>query len=66
MGLKEDSDSAMYFPKYLSECNESTKQVLESEEVSEPDYMSEIEKSTFRYFKNSEYEDRNESDSLFE
>lgn len=31
MGLKEDSDSAMYFPKYLSECHESTKQVIEEE-----------------------------------
>jgi hypothetical protein len=65
MGLKEDSDIAMYFPKYLSDCHEA-KPLDAEDEVSDTDYMSEREKSTFKYFKNSEYEDRNESDSLFE
>ncbi|MFS8160164.1 MAG: hypothetical protein ACMG6E_08130 [Candidatus Roizmanbacteria bacterium] len=69
MGLKEDTDIAMYFPKYLSECQEGGKQSLDvhtDSEVSDSQYMSEIEKNTFKYFKSSENEDRNISDSVFD
>jgi hypothetical protein len=65
MGLKEDTDIAMYFPKYLSECQEGGNKSLDvhtDSEVSDSQYMSEIEKNTFKYFKNSENEDKNISD----
>lgn len=67
MGLKEDSDIALHFPKYLSECQEGGKQSLDvttDSEVSDSQYMSEIEKYTFKYFKNSENDERNISDGI--